>query len=53
MTVIKSRRSGWAGHVERMGQKKNQTRFSWENQKGKEGFEAICLYGGQYQTGSQ
>jgi hypothetical protein len=30
---IKSRRMRWAGHVARMGEERNYTRFLWENPK--------------------
>jgi hypothetical protein len=31
--IIKARRMRWAGHVARMGEKKNAYRLLWENQR--------------------
>jgi hypothetical protein len=31
--IIKSRRMGWAGHVSRMGEKRNAYRYWWESQR--------------------
>jgi hypothetical protein len=32
ITIIKSRRMRWAGHVARIGEKRNAERLLWENQ---------------------
>jgi hypothetical protein len=36
MRIIKSRRMRWAGHVARMGEKRNAYRILWESQKEKD-----------------
>jgi hypothetical protein len=34
--IIMSRRMRWAGHVARMGEKRNAYRLLWESQRGRE-----------------
>jgi hypothetical protein len=42
--VTKSRKMRWAGHVAEIGEKR-QTKFSWENLKGRDHFKDLHTYG--------